>query len=365
LPAAGAEDPVKAARRERDHARAAQAQAAKQLDLLSAEDAQVTKALEDIDQAVAAQEAQVADAQRALDGAVAEAAQRQARVAEVEQSLARARTRVADVAVDQYVGRGADDVAVVLLDARDVNDAIRRGALLEYLHDSRRDAVAALRALEAERGDALDAATRAVRESDRRRAELTDLLAVLQDRRATQIRLRDEVQRRMAEWAAQEDQLERDEAELTELIKKKQLESLNVAPGDPGAASLRGFVLPSRGPLGSGFGPRMHPIFHVVRPHNGLDMGGRTGDPILAAKEGRVIFAGQKIGFGNVIIIQHAGSVSTVYAHLSKLGASAGEWVATGELIGLMGATGWATGPHLHFEVRVNGEPKDPMLFLP
>jgi murein DD-endopeptidase MepM/ murein hydrolase activator NlpD len=66
-----------------------------------------------------------------------------------------------------------------------------------------------------------------------------------------------------------------------------------------------------------------------------------------------------------VIIIQHAGSVSTVYAHLSKLGASAGEWVATGELIGLMGATGWATGPHLHFEVRVNGEPKDPMLFLP
>jgi murein DD-endopeptidase MepM/ murein hydrolase activator NlpD len=109
----------------------------------------------------------------------------------------------------------------------------------------------------------------------------------------------------------------------------------------------------------------MHPIYRVVRMHNGVDISGRTGDPVFASKAGEVLFAGTSGGYGNVIILEHVGGVSTVYAHLSKIGVAVGERVATGEAVGLIGSTGLSTGPHLHFEVRVGGVPKNPELFLP
>ena len=86
---------------------------------------------------------------------------------------------------------------------------------------------------------------------------------------------------------------------------------------------------------------------------------------IWASKEGRVIYAGWRGGYGNAVVVQHEGNVATLYAHMSVIQASEGDWVETGEVIGLIGSTGWSTGPHLHFETRVDGEPRDPQLFLP
>ena len=114
------------------------------------------------------------------------------------------------------------------------------------------------------------------------------------------------------------------------------------------------------------FGPRVHPIFGTVRQHTGVDIGSSTGNPIWASKDGRVIFAGWKGGYGNTVVMVHGdGTVTTLYAHMSVIHASVGDVVDQGEVVGEIGSTGFSTGPHLHFEVRVNGTPKDPVAFLP
>jgi murein DD-endopeptidase MepM/ murein hydrolase activator NlpD len=360
-----ADDGVKEARRSREEARAAQARAAAQIDVLTAEDSVLAQGLTDIDDAVHGQQAAVDDASAALASVEHAASDRQAELAVVEVDLAAARDQVETFAIERYVGRRFDDAATSFFDSSSVAEAVRRGAILEMVHGSERDAVARLRALEADREGAVAAAETAVREADARRAELAAALAELEARRATQERLRDELARRIAAWESEQDELAAEEAELTELIKRRQLDALGVVPTDAGAASLQGFVRPASGTLGSGFGPRLHPIYRIVRMHSGVDIGGRTGDPVFAAKAGEILFAGRRGGYGNAVIIEHAGGVNTVYAHLSKIGVSAGDRVATGEAIGLIGSTGLSTGPHLHFEVRVGAVAKDPELFLP
>ena len=111
----------------------------------------------------------------------------------------------------------------------------------------------------------------------------------------------------------------------------------------------------------SGFAMRFHPILQTWRAHLGVDYGAATGTPVRTVGDGVVEFSGVQNGFGNVVIVKHNGSNTTVYAHLSKINVRAGQRVQQGENIGLVGATGWATGPHLHFEFRVNGVHKDPL----
>jgi len=108
---------------------------------------------------------------------------------------------------------------------------------------------------------------------------------------------------------------------------------------------------------------RMHPFMQTWRAHKGVDFAAPTGTPVHASGDGKVQFAGQQNGYGNVVMLQHAGSYSTVYAHLSRFatGIRPGVRVAQGELIGYVGQTGWATGPHLHYEFRVGNEQRDPM----
>ena len=111
----------------------------------------------------------------------------------------------------------------------------------------------------------------------------------------------------------------------------------------------------------SGFAMRCHPILQTWRAHLGVDYGAATGTPVRTVGDGVVNFAGVQNGFGNVVMVNHSGNTTTVYAHLSKINVRPGQRVQQGENIGLVGATGWATGPHLHFEFRVNGVHKDPL----
>jgi murein DD-endopeptidase MepM/ murein hydrolase activator NlpD len=111
----------------------------------------------------------------------------------------------------------------------------------------------------------------------------------------------------------------------------------------------------------SGFKMRFHPILQSWRAHLGVDYGAATGTPVRSIGDGVVEFAGVQNGFGNVVIVKHRGSDETVYAHLSKINVQRGQTVAQGQNVGLVGATGWATGPHLHFEFRVNGVHRDPL----
>lgn len=111
----------------------------------------------------------------------------------------------------------------------------------------------------------------------------------------------------------------------------------------------------------SGFAMRFHPILQKWRAHLGVDFGAPTGTPVRSVGEGVVTFAGQQNGYGNVVELQHSGNRKTVYAHLSRIDVRKGARVAQGQLIGAVGATGWATGPHLHFEFKIGDRQVDPM----
>jgi len=125
------------------------------------------------------------------------------------------------------------------------------------------------------------------------------------------------------------------------------------------------FCKPAPGPIVSGFGMRFHPVLHYSRMHTGVDIGAGYGTPIKAAGDGKVIRAGSFGGYGNCVIIDHGGSPnrSTLYGHMSRILCVEGEVVKAGTVIGEVGATGLATGPHLHFEVRINGTPVDPLSY--
>jgi murein DD-endopeptidase MepM/ murein hydrolase activator NlpD len=111
----------------------------------------------------------------------------------------------------------------------------------------------------------------------------------------------------------------------------------------------------------SGFAMRFHPIQHRWKAHLGVDYGADIGTPVRTVGDGVVEFAGQQNGFGNVVIIKHNNTDQTLYAHLSRIDVRPGQSVTQGQHIGAVGATGWATGPHLHFEFRVNGVHHDPV----
>lgn len=108
---------------------------------------------------------------------------------------------------------------------------------------------------------------------------------------------------------------------------------------------------------------RKHPIFNTTRPHKGVDYAAPTGTPIKAAGDGKVIIARKKGGYGKAVVIQHGQKYSTLYGHLSKWGRGVkeGRRVKQGQIIGYVGSTGWATGPHLHYEFRVNGVHRNPL----
>ena len=150
-----------------------------------------------------------------------------------------------------------------------------------------------------------------------------------------------------------EKQLEAKEAEIT-----KKLEALRYgnAPGS--------MLFPVRGILTSGFGVRTNPITGTIRLHTGIDIGCQPGSPVVAAADGEVIQTDYSGGYGYAILIYHGGGFATFYAHLSGFTVSPGQKVKKGQVIGYSGATGWVTGPHLHFEVRINGAPQNPLGYL-
>jgi len=112
----------------------------------------------------------------------------------------------------------------------------------------------------------------------------------------------------------------------------------------------------------SGFSMRMHPILNAWKQHNGVDYGAPQGTPVRTIGDGVVEFAGWQNGYGNVVHVKHGNERSTVYAHLSRIDVFQGQRVDQGATIGAVGQTGWATGPHLHFEVKIDGQQQDPVL---
>ena len=164
---------------------------------------------------------------------------------------------------------------------------------------------------------------------------------------------------------------ERETAEQAyrELIEtSRQIEQMikRIQSGDKNVGGSTGTMTwPAEGEITSPFGWRVHPIFGTQRLHTGIDIGADYGDAIRAADGGVVIHSDWMGGYGNAVIIVHGNGISTLYAHNSQLLVSEGQTVAKGQTVARCGSTGYSTGPHLHFEVRQNGSPVNPLNYLP
>jgi murein DD-endopeptidase MepM/ murein hydrolase activator NlpD len=153
--------------------------------------------------------------------------------------------------------------------------------------------------------------------------------------------------------------LERESKEIEALIRK--LSTISQIQ----KAKKGSLYWPLIGSITSGFGMRRHPLLGgAYMMHTGIDISANFGTPVRASAPGKVIYADWYGGFGKLVILDHGGGITTLYAHLSRIVVELEEQVSEGQIIGYVGSTGLSTGPHLHFEVRVNGIPQDPLIWL-
>ena len=383
-------------RSQREQNRRDAAEAAAQIDALSAEDRELVDALADLDAHIVLQESKVAASEAAIAAAEERAARARADAEALDTEMVSIRERLRDTAVDAFVGVGRE--AAEQLDNADLTGEAVRRYLLDEVVDDEVDVVDELRSAEARKLEAEEEADAAAEEAEAERRANADRLAELEVARAEAEELRAEVQARLGEWEATAASIEQADREVEAEIQRLEAEAARLAAeaearrleeerlrqqqidagepvGDAPAPPNDAFVppadgsfaithRPSPGGWSSGFGPRIHPIFGTGRMHYGIDFHGSGGDPIYAAAAGTVLTSGWRNGYGNTVVISHGNGYTTLYAHQSSIAVSAGETVAGGQVIGYVGSTGWSTGPHLHFEVRVNGTAVDPAQYL-
>lgn len=153
-------------------------------------------------------------------------------------------------------------------------------------------------------------------------------------------------------------------SESTRLEEVRQQDIMHVLRGNRAILASMPTIWPVTGFISSSFGGRISPFGHGSQFHKGLDISNRAGTPIVATAEGKVILAGPDGAYGNSVEIDHGGGIITKYAHMQRAAVRQGEWVRRGQVIGHVGMTGRTTGPHLHYEVRLNGLPVNPMRYI-
>ncbi len=337
-------------RAKRDQARARKADLAKELDALQASEDQLVGAIATLDDEVSAQSAKV-DATRQA------AASAEAELAEAERAVAGTKARIAtltDVLVNRAVEsfmRPEEPMIEEFIRSQSIAEAARKQAFLGQVAANDADVIdqynAARQDFEVQQRAAEDARTVA----DERRVAAEGELVRLETARDAKAQLRAELESRQKAVLAEIEAQAQSEAELTRIIR----ESEALVTGAPDLrAGGGGCIWPTRGVVTSGFGPR------GGRLHAGIDIGAPNGTPIWAAKAGTVIFAGVQSGYGNVVVLNNGGGLSTLYAHQSRLAARGGQAVSQGDVIGYVGSSGHSTGPHVHFETRYGGSPRNP-----
>ncbi len=362
-PASG--ETVTDARKRREELRSKRANAASQLNVLKAGNAELENALAALSSQVVAQEAEVASARQAVAAAAAELAAAEARLAETKANITDLHAQVVSRAVTAYM-RPAETTFASLRDARDLNDASRRHAMLGQVTTRDADVIDLLKAAREDQEIEQARLDEARRVAEEREASVETRLAELEAARDEKARMAAAVKGRISAYQAEVDALASQESAIQALIQRKEAEararasrSSGAFVGDGGRVSAAGLVWPVRGRVTSEYGWRWG------RMHQGIDIAAPTGTPIAAAKDGVVIHSGRMSGYGNVVIIDHGRGFSTVYAHQSRIAAREGQSVSQRQVIGYVGSTGRSTGPHLHFETRVNGSAHNPRRYLP
>ncbi|HEX2032278.1 MAG TPA: peptidoglycan DD-metalloendopeptidase family protein [Actinomycetota bacterium] len=260
----------------------------------------------------------------------------------------------------------------VLLGSDDFRSLADRSAYLQSVLTVDSDLVVGLettRSLVADQKDTVaDVEAQLSEQWDRVHAEVERIAALKAEQQALQSEIEQEISVREGLLEDIEETKAEYEAAVAELqAQSDQIRAVLQSGGSSGSGQVPSggqLFWPTAGSISSGFGWRTHPIFGTQRFHSGVDIGGACGQPIWAAEDGQVISAGYNGGYGNATVIDHGGGLATLYAHQSSFAVSSGQSVSRGQTIGYVGTTGWSTGCHLHFEVRVNGSPVDPVPYL-
>ncbi len=344
LGAAGGKDP----RAARDQARTKRAKLAKELDVLKASDAQLERAIDALNDQVAAQSAQAQAARQAAEAAEAELAGVRRKLGETQARIISITGALVDRAVDSFMhpNRGGESVNA----SDDIVTVARKEALLAQVAATDQDLLDQLAKAEDDLEILQEQVAEAAALASARRQETQNRLDDLKAARAEKLRLDKQVERRKAEVLAEIDAAAKAEAQLSAILARASRQG--VSP-DMGVGS-GGCIWPTRGSVTSEYGSRWG------RLHAGIDIAAPIGTPIWSAKGGTVIFAGTMNGYGNAVVIDHGNGLSTLYGHQSRIAASDGQGVSQGQVIGYVGNTGRSTGPHLHFETRYGGTARNP-----
>ena len=359
LEGAGAES-LAAQRNRRSALRAQRAKLAAQLDTLKASDRELENAVAALGAQVKATQAQASAARRAVEAARKAVSDAEAQLAQTEAEITAMAAEVKARAVSSYV-RPQGDLISSLATASDLNEATRRTAYLTQVANRGRDVVDRLGAAREDQQIQQEAARKAREAADARKAAADAKAKAAADALFEQARAKAALDGRIAEFQAQMSAMAASDAALGNIIRERENAAGRASRGGivSGVASASGLIWPTSGRVTSEYGYRWG------RMHQGIDIGAGTGTPIRAANGGEVIFAGTQGGYGRTVVISHGGGFSTLYAHQSSIAASDGQTVQRGQVIGYVGNTGNSTGPHLHFETRVNGAAQNPRRYLP
>ena len=320
---------------------------------------------------IAAYQRKEARAQTVLDARRAELAKvrvryerEHARYLLLQKKLARAQGVLAQRLVAIYKA-DQPDLVTVLLESNGFEDLLVRGDYLSRIGKQDSLIVDRVRALkqESERKKKLLAqlkgqAEAAVAEIAAQQRALAQARAGIESRQSALTSTRDQKQGSLANVRESRNRLEGDLSALSAQVAAQLQGSGGRAPVGPIRQGSGGFIWPVNGPVVSPFGMRWGHL------HAGIDIAVPSGTPIRASKSGTVAIAGWVGGYGNYTCINHGGGIATCYAHQSSIGVSVGQSVTQGQVIGSSGCTGHCFGPHVHFEVRINGTPVDPMGYL-
>ncbi|HEY0319092.1 MAG TPA: peptidoglycan DD-metalloendopeptidase family protein [Solirubrobacterales bacterium] len=333
---------------------------------------QLTEEVAGIRNREAAVRARLAAKQAELDQAVAELDGARERLQRIRGHLKRALLALRQRLVAMYE-TGSPDLLSVIVGSGDVQDLAARAEYLDRLHGMDEAVVGRVRELRnrarrlverlREAKQTIEAARNAIGSEEQ---ALASARAALQSRRQQLASARGKRLAALTTIREHEQELDGSVAAIQGKIAAKLAQTGSTPlPAGPIQGGGSGLIWPVDGPVVSGFGPRT--IEGSYEYHPGIDIAVPEGTPIRAAATGSVIFTEPEAasgGYGNYTCIDHGGGLSTCYAHQSSFGVSAGQAVSQGQIIGYTGCTGYCLGPHLHFEVRINGEVTDPMGYL-